>query len=141
MHARASAHVTRARARSSGRGGRRKGAGRKAGALPQELLDRLGPDGLVPPTDDPLGQARWYTNVLGLLSSARLQGISVTAIDKLAKEIRANAGAAGKVIPQDIMFTAGKLLRDDEDDLASDDSPDEEDFEPSATSPSRAKGV
>lgn len=105
------------------RGGARRGAGRKAGSLPPDLAEKLAE---IPPVDNPLHLARWYTTALALLSAARLRGGKVSAIDKLAKEIRANAAAAGKVIPHDIQFAAARILSDDEDELASDGGPEEE---------------
>lgn len=73
-----------------------------------------------------MGIARWLMDVLTLLSMARLRGDNVGPIDKLAREIRANAAAIGRVIPHDIMFKAAALLKADEEAMASDVGPEEE---------------
>lgn len=128
----------RAGARSPGRGGARRGAGRKAGVLPPDLARRK-PD--LPPLDRPDTQillSRYWTVILALLTEARLRGEGVGAIDELAREIRANAAAAGKVIPHDAIFSAAKLLKDDDDELGADESPDEEDRPEGAASALRA---
>jgi hypothetical protein len=78
-----------------------------------------------------MGMARYYQSILGVLTAARVHaralGLSVSEIDNLAKEVRANATAAGKVIPHDVMFQAASIIRDEERELESDESPQEED--------------
>lgn len=88
--------------------------------LPREMLAQLGPA----PIGNPIKLARWYTSALALLTQRRLAGH--TRIDKLAQEVRANAAAAAKVLPHDIIFSAAKVVRDDEDELAADGGPEEE---------------
>lgn len=125
---------SRAKRGGKGHGGARRGAGRKAGSLPPDLAAHLVDVATV--IGSPIKLARWYTVALALLSAARLRGLNVKAIDKLAKEIRANATAAGKVIPHDIQFSAAQLIRHDEDEMKRDKGPDEE--ERDAARPSSA---
>jgi hypothetical protein len=87
------------------------------------MLAQLGPA----PIGNPIKLARWYTSALGLLTQLRLEG--ARHVDRLAAEVRANAGAAGRVIPHDIIFTAARMVRDDGDDLADDGGPVEEEVD------------
>jgi hypothetical protein len=96
--------------------------GRPPAALAPELLRKLGPA----PINDPIGQARWFSNALTLLTQLRLEGHP--NIDSLADQVRKSATAAGKVIPHDIQFEAARVLRSDEDELAADGGPDEEEI-------------
>lgn len=89
------------------RGGKRKGSGRKVSKLPRELLDQLGPI----PIGDPLGQARWWTNAIGILTLGVLEG---QPWKDLLETVRASAGAAGRVLPHDIMFEAARIVQQDE---------------------------
>ena len=93
------------------RGGKRKGAGRKRSALPPELKEALG--------DAPLGQplklARWFTDAIAILTQLVLEG---KPYGELLATVRASAGAAGRVIPTDIIFEANRILNADAKDVA-----------------------
>jgi hypothetical protein len=93
------------------------------------MLAALGPA----PIGNPIRLARWYTSALGLLTQLRLAGTS--GIDSLANEIRLNASAAGRVLPHDIVFSAARVVREDEDDLAADGGPEELEIEREAAAP------
>jgi hypothetical protein len=84
--------------------------GRPRSALPPELADRLGP----PPIDKPVALARWYQSGIALLTWEVTQGRPYA---KLLESFRASAGAAGRVLPHDIVFAAARLLSDDHDNL------------------------
>ena len=92
-------------------GGKRKGAGRKRSALPAELAEKLG--------DAPLGQplklARWFTDAIAILTQLVLEGKPYA---ELLATVRASAGAAGRIIPTDIIFEANRLLNADAKDVA-----------------------
>lgn len=88
-------------------GGKRKGSGRKVSKLPPEILDQLGSI----PIGDPLGQARWWTNAIGILTLGVLEG---KAWKELLETVRASAGAAGRVLPHDIVFEAARILQQDD---------------------------
>jgi len=96
---------------------RRNGAKRVCSKLAAELLEQIG----APPVDSPIKLARWYTTILAHLSWNRLKGIAGT--DVLAEEIRANASASGRVLPHDIVFTAARVVQEDDDELAADGGP------------------
>jgi hypothetical protein len=110
-----------AAARRNGIAGGDHGAkgGRPAGVLPPAMMARLG----SAPVGEPLKLARWFSNALALLSEARMSGIA--GIDELAKEIRANASASGRVIPHDIIFEAHQAVRNDDDAMEADGGPGE----------------
>lgn len=91
-------------------GGKRKGAGRPRSTLPQAVLDQIGSI----PIGDPLGQARWYTNAIGVLTLGVLCG---EPWKDLLETVRASAGAAGRVLPHDIVFEAARILEDAERDM------------------------
>lgn len=123
----------RTRARSSGHGGSRRGSGRKPAALPSELA------ALIPNIRDaianPIKLARYYTTLLGLLTDVRVRGgANAKSIDKLAREVRANVTAAGKIIPADIQFAAAQMLKNDDDDMKRDKGPQQEKRDSSKTS-------
>ena len=125
MSARGSARTKGGR---SGHGGARRGAGRKAGALPEELA-KLVPD-FEKAVKNPIRQQRYVSTVLMACMEVRvrpwLYSANMKAIDKLAKEIRATAAAMSKIVPADIQFQAAQLLRDDEDEMKRDKGPEEE---------------
>lgn len=98
-------------AKAKSRGGKRKGAGAKRSALPRELMDRLGP----PPLGQPLKLARWFTDAIAMLTQLVMEGQPYAS---MLETVRASAGAAGRVLPHDIIYEANKRLRDDEKDLA-----------------------
>ena len=87
-------------------GGARKGAGRPKSKLPPEVLDTIGPI----PIGDPLKQARWWTNAIGVLTLGVLEG---QPWKELLETVRASAGAAGRVLPADIVFEAARIIDDD----------------------------
>lgn len=91
-------------------GGARRGAGRKVSKLPREVLDSIGPI----PIGDPLGQARWWTNAIGILTLGVLEG---EPWKELLETVRASAGAAGRVLPHDIVFEAARIVNQDEKNL------------------------
>lgn len=92
-------------------GGARRGSGRKRSALPPELAAKLG--------DAPLGQplklARWFTDAIAILTQLVLEG---KPYGELLATVRASAGAAGRVIPVDIIFEAHRILNADAKDVA-----------------------
>lgn len=100
--------------------------GRPSAKLPPEVYARLGEF----PVNDPLGQSRWYTNLLGLLLDMRIRGDKscggAVNLDYLAKETRQSITAASKMIPPDIILAAKRALHDDEEEMASDGGPEEE---------------
>jgi hypothetical protein len=100
-----------------------KKGGRPQGALPADMLKRLGPA----PIDSALQQTRWYTTALAMLSELQLGG--ARGINSLADEIRKNVGAASRIMPHDILFSAAKKVRDDEDDLAEEGGPEDDEIE------------
>ena len=93
-------------------GGARTGAGRKKSILPQEIFDAVG----TAPVGKPLALARWYTNLIAVLTEGIVfKGEPWT---KLLETVRASAGAAGRVLPHDIIFEAHRILNADAKDLA-----------------------
>jgi hypothetical protein len=114
---------SRAASKKNGAAGAKHGkkGGRPRGRLVETLYERLG----EPPIDHPLKLARWWTKALALIASQQMQG--VRGLDKLAREIRAGAAVAGKVLPHDIMFEAARRLNEDEDDMDADAGGDLED--------------
>jgi hypothetical protein len=88
------------------RGGKRPGSGRKRSALPPELSEALGPA----PLGQPLKLARWFTDAIAILTQLVLEG---QPFGELLATVRASAGAAGRVIPTDIIFEANRLLNAD----------------------------
>lgn len=93
------------------RGGKREGSGRKRSALPPELREALGPA----PLGQPLKLARWFTDAIAILTQLVLEG---QPFGELLATVRASAGAAGRVIPTDIIFEANRLLNADAKDVA-----------------------
>lgn len=93
------------------RGGKRKGSGRKQSALPPELAAALG----NAPLGQPLKLARWFTDAIAILTQLVLEG---KPFGELLATVRASAGAAGRVIPMDIMFEAHRILNADAKDVA-----------------------
>lgn len=100
-------------------GGARPGAGRKRLVLPTELRERLGP----PPVDKPLKLARWYSAAM-----SELVWLYMTTGQhaEMLREVRAAAGAIGRVMPMDAILEAARQLKADDDELDEDTSPDEE---------------
>lgn len=93
-------------------GGAREGAGRKRSILPPELLEAIG----TAPLGKPLQLARWYTNLIAALTEGIVfHGKPWT---KLLETVRASAGAAGRVLPHDIVYEAQRILNADAKDLA-----------------------
>lgn len=84
-------------------GGARPGAGRPKSKLPQEVLDTIGPI----PIGNPLKQARWWTDAIGVLTLGVLEG---EPWKELLETVRASAGAAGRVLPHDIVFEAARII-------------------------------
>jgi hypothetical protein len=97
-------------ARKTKHGGKRKGAGRPKSALPPEVFARIG----KAPIGSPLKLARWYQDLIAALTELCLQG---EPFSKQLELVRASAGAAGRVLPHDIIYTAGQKLDRDEKDL------------------------
>lgn len=91
-------------------GGKRKGAGRKRSALPPELADKLGPA----PLGKPLALARWFTDAIALLTQLVMEG---QPYGEMLATVRASAGAAGRVLPTDIIYEANRRLNADAKDL------------------------
>ncbi len=85
--------------------------GRKASKLPPQLRERLG--------DAPLGQplklARWFTDAIALLTQLVMEG---EPFGEMLATVRASAGAAGRVLPTDIIYEANRRLNNDAKDLA-----------------------
>lgn len=77
--------------------------GRPRSALPQEILDRLGPA----PIGQPLKLARWFTNAIALLTEGVIAG---KPWGTMLETVRASAGAAGRVLPHDVIFEAQRRL-------------------------------
>ncbi len=98
-------------ARRSKRGGARKGAGRPASKLPPELRDLLG----SAPLGKPLALARWFTDAIAILTQLVMEG---EPFGEMLATVRASAGAAGRVIPTDIIYEANRLLANDAKDVA-----------------------
>jgi hypothetical protein len=93
------------------RGGKREGAGRKKSKLPPELQAALGPA----PLGQPLKLARWFTDAIAILTQLVMEG---EPYSEMLATVRASAGAAGRVIPTDIIFEANRLLSADAKDVA-----------------------
>jgi hypothetical protein len=92
-------------------GGKRKNAGRPRSVLPEELVKRIG----KAPLGKPLRMARWYQDLIAALTElCVLEGRQFT---KQLELVRASAGAAGRVLPHDIIYTAGERLDRDERDM------------------------
>lgn len=91
-------------------GGAREGAGRPRSKLPDQVINQIGSI----PIGDPLGQARWYTNAIGVLTLGVLCG---EPWKDLLETVRASAGAAGRVLPHDIVFEAARILEEGERDM------------------------
>ena len=113
-----------------------KKGGRPLARLPPTMLARLGP----PPLDSTTRQSRWYSTALIMLTDLQLRG--VTGMHALADEIRSNIRAAATMMPHDILFDAARKVREDEEDLASDHGPEEEEIErdPSTSRAVRSNG-
>jgi hypothetical protein len=80
--------------------------GRPRSTIPPELAEQLGP----PPLGQPLRLARWYQDAIASLTWLVAQGRPYA---KLLETMRASAGAAGRVLPHDILFEAARILNDD----------------------------
>jgi hypothetical protein len=91
---------------------RRNAGGRPRSRLPDELAAQLGPA----PLNQPLALARWFTNAIAILTQLVLEGKPFTS---MLETVRASAGAAGRVIPHDIVFEAHRILKADGDFLKS----------------------
>lgn len=88
----------------TGHGGKRAGAGRKRSALPQEVVDRVGP----PPTDSPLKMARWWSRLLAEVGWLLIQG---KAPATLVRDVRALVATGAKIVPDDVKAEVDRLLR------------------------------
>lgn len=77
--------------------------GRPKSTLPKEVLDSIGPI----PIGNPLAQARWWTNAIGVLTLGVLEG---QPWKEMLETVRASAGAAGRVLPHDIIFEAARIV-------------------------------
>lgn len=97
-------------AKPKAHGGKRRGAGRPRSALPEEVSKRIG----KAPIGKPLALARWYQDAIAALTELCLEGRPFV---KQLELVRASAGAAGRVLPHDIIYTAGERLDRDERDL------------------------
>lgn len=91
-------------------GGKRKGGGRKTSALPPELADKLGPA----PLGQPLKLARWFTDAIAVLTQLVMEG---KPYGEMLATVRASAGAAGRVLPTDIIYEANRRLNADAKDV------------------------
>lgn len=98
--------------RKTKHGGARSGSGRPRSSLPKAILDQIGPI----PIGQPLAQARWWQNAIGVLTLGVLEG---EPWKDLLETVRASAGAAGRVLPHDIVFEAARILDDADRDLKS----------------------
>lgn len=87
---------------------RKNKGGRPRSTLPKDLIEKLGP----PPTGNPFGLAKWYGDMIAELTW-RI-GLGEPLKDYL-ETIRASAGAAGRVLPHDIIGQAAAILREDAD--------------------------
>jgi hypothetical protein len=110
------------------RGGARKGAGRKRIVLPPDALDRVGPR----PVNDPLRLARWYSELLAELADLFIRSGGYV---KMLREIKGVVGAAGKVMPLDVVLLAARKVKDDDQELGEDEDPEEEVRTPDAARP------
>jgi hypothetical protein len=92
------------------------------------------------PLDSVLKQTRYYTTALIMISELQLRG--TRRVNGLADEIRKNVGAAAKMMPHDLLFHAARTVRDDEDELAAESGPEEEEIErdPSTSQAVRSGG-
>ncbi len=97
--------------RSGKHGGARSGTGRKRSALPPELAEQLG----AAPLGQPLKLARWFTDAIALLTQLVMEG---KPYGEMLATVRASAGAAGRVLPTDIIYEANRRLNADAKDLA-----------------------
>ncbi len=104
---------------ATGHGGARRGAGRKRDVLPPEVLERVG----APPTSKPLQLARWYS---ALLSELVHLFVTTGKYVEMLREVKAAAGAMGRVMPMDVLLAAMRKLKNDEDELEEDADADEE---------------
>lgn len=93
------------------RGGSRRGAGRKQSRLPPALAAKLG----SAPLGQPLKLARWFTDAIAALTQLVMEG--ETGYQKMLETVRASAGAAGRVIPHDILYEAHRILDADSKDV------------------------
>lgn len=74
------------------------------------MLKRLGPA----PIGEPLKLARWFTNAIALLTELVLQG---KPFKTQLEMVRASSGAAGRVLPHDVIFEAQRRLDADARDM------------------------
>lgn len=116
------------RGSKSGHGGARPGAGRKRKALPIEALERIG----ARPVDNPLLLARWYSELLAELVD---QYVRTGNYVEMLREVKGVVGAAGKVMPMDVLLLAARKLKNDDQELAEDEDPEEEVRKPGGASP------
>lgn len=114
--------------KGAGHGGARKGAGRKRIVLPADALERIGPR----PVNDPLKLARWYSELLAELAD---QFIRTGGFVEMMREIKGVVAAAGKVMPMDVLLLAARKLKNDDQELAEDEDPEEEVRKPDGARP------
>jgi hypothetical protein len=119
MPARRAAGAGNARGGIKSHGGARAGAGRKRNVLPPEALARVGDR----PVNEPLKLARWYSELLAELVD---QFVRTGKFVEMLREVKGAVGAMGRVMPMDVLLTAVKKLKEDDDELADDADPDEE---------------
>ena len=93
-------------------GGAREGAGRPRSSLPPEILSQIG----AIPIGQPLAQARWWQNAIGVLTLGVLEG---QPWKDLLETVRASASAAGRVLPHDIVFEAARIIDESEREMKS----------------------
>lgn len=121
------------RARTSAANGRKGGA--KKVAMDRALVDQLGP----PPIDKPLQLARWWQSLLALDTYERIQG---SGTDTMSTTIRSAASVAAKLVPQDVMYEAQRLLHQHDAELGDDEAgPGEEDLDKEPNEPSRPGAI
>lgn len=86
--------------------------GRPRGALPESVIDELGPC-----PERPLLAMRWWARLLAKIAELRMRG---QIGSKLAEQLRADARAAAAVFPLDATAAVEALLRREKDDLDDD---------------------
>jgi hypothetical protein len=109
------------KAAAARRNGKR--GGRPAGTLPERLMAMIGDA----PMNNPLRASGWASNVLLLLTQARIEGHP--DIDTLAREVRANFAVMSKLTPHDILYQATKALKEEEQGRNAEDGPEEEELD------------
>jgi hypothetical protein len=90
--------------------GKSRRTGRPRSALPADVAKKLGPA----PLGQPLKLARWFTDAIAILTQLVMEGRPYIT---MLETVRASAGAAGRVIPHDIMYQAHAILKADADNM------------------------